>query len=421
MPSLSGSGANPLLIEIVRKTLEDANEKKDNTFSRFEKIEAMDSNQLGVRWPIVVEDNASEVWRSSDGGDFAQSGAEVYKNLTVTHTRVYKSAEFTADIRQMDAQPEKVTPIIAGAIARANQRLKKSCNQFVVGGDGSGEVARYLSGTGTTTITFTSTSGNYFGSSKVMKNGRYQWYDSTLTTARNSGYVFTASSVDRANKQAVFDAAPTLSASDVLVPEGSVSAVLNGFGNMINNSGNIHGQSRSSYPSLNAVAINAGSAPLSASLMGQIENTMAFKTGMEKIGEGYRYIWSPVQRQAYLNLGYELKQFTNDRAGNLDAGFDGTTFGNIPATTDVDCPDDTVICESDAQFKRVELIPITAQKFPGGDIFWPKTASGSGGNYADSWIVNLAGKMQVGCPNPKDTGARLYSLALPGGVTRHLA
>jgi hypothetical protein len=419
MPSLSGSGANSLLIEIVRKTLEDANEKKDNTFSRFEKIESMDSNQLGVRWPIVVEDNASEVWRSSDGGDFAQSGAEVYKNLTVTHTRVYKAAEFTADIRQMDAQPEKVTPIIAGAVARANQRLKKSCNQFVFG-DGSGEVARYSSGTGTTTITFTSTSGNFFGSSKIMKNGRYQFYDSTLATARNSGYVFTVQSVDRNAKQAVFDVAPTLSASDVLVPEGSVSAVLNGFANMINNTGNIHGQSRTTYPSLNAVAINAGSAPLSASLMGQIENTMAFKTGMERIGEGYRYIWSPVQRQAYLNLGYDLKQFVNDKAGNLDAGFDGTTFGNISATTDVDCPDDTVVCESDAQFKRVELIPIGVQTFPGGDIFWPKTAS-SGQNYADSFIVNIAGKMQVGCPNPRLTGARLHTLALPGGTSRHIA
>jgi hypothetical protein len=170
--------------------------RRKTTFSRFEKIESMDSNQLGVRWPIVVEDNASEVWRSSDGGDFAQSQAlRSIRTLTVTHTRVYKAAEFTADIRQMDAQPEKVTPIIAGAVARANQRLKKSCNQFVFG-DGSGEVARYSSGTGTTTITFTSTSGNFFGSSKIMKNGRYQWYDSTLATARNSGYVFTVQSVD---------------------------------------------------------------------------------------------------------------------------------------------------------------------------------------------------------------------------------
>ena len=420
MPSLSGSGVNPLLIEIINKTLNDANEKKDNTFSRIEKDSAMlNSNQLGVRFPIVVEDNASEVWRSSDGGDFAQSGAEVYKNLTFTHTRVYKAAEFTADIKQMDAQPEKVTPIIAGAVARANQRLKKSCNQFLFT-DGSGEVARYSSGTGTTSIVMTSTSGNYFGASKVMKNGRYQWYDSTLATARNGGYVFTVASVDRAAKTAVFDVAPTLSANDVLVPEGSVSAVLNGFINLIGNSGNVGGLSRSTYPGLNAVVIAAGGAPLSASLMGSIENTMAFKTGMEKIGDGYRYIWSPVQRQAYLNLGYELKQFVNDKAGNLDAGFDGTTFGNIKATTEVDCPDDHVILESDAQFKRCELIPISTQRFPGGDIFWPKTAS-SGQNYADSWIVNLAGKLQIAAPNPKDTGARLSGLALPGSVTRHVA
>lgn len=420
MPSLSGSGANSLLIEIVRKTLEDGIEKKDNSFSRVEKsTPKMNSNQLGVRFPIVVEDNASEVWRSSDGGDFAQSGAEVYKNLTVTHTRVYKAAEFTADIKQMDAQPEKVTPIIAGAVARAGQRLKKSCNQFFFG-DGSGEVARYLSGTGTTSIVMTSTSGNFFGSTKVLKNGRYNWYDSTLATARNGGYVFTVASVARSTKTVVFDAAPTLSADDVLVPEGSVSAVINGLSLIIGNSGNIHGQSRSTYPSLNCAVIAAGNAPLSAALMGSIENTMAFKTGMEKIGDGYMYTWSPVQRQAYLNLGYELKQFVNEKAGNLDAGFDGTTFGNISCTTDVDCPDDSIFLWNPSQLQRVELEPIGAQRFPGGDIFWPKTAS-SGQNYADSWIVNLAGKFQIGAPNPRLTGARMSGLALPGSVSRHIA
>jgi hypothetical protein len=253
-----------------------------------------------------------------------------------------------------------------------------------------------------------------------MKNGRYQWYDSTLATARNGGYVFTISSVDRANKQAVFDVAPTLSANDVLVVEGSVSAVLNGFGNMIGNSGSIHGQSRATYPGLNCAVIAGGGAPLSASLMGQVENTMAFKTGMEKIGDGYVYIWSPVQRQAYLNLGYDLKQFVNEKAGNLDAGFDGTTFGNINCMTDVDCPDDSVFCVNLSQFKRFVLTDVQPQKFPGGDIFWPKTAS-SGQNYADSWIVNLAGKMQLGVPNPKNAGAKTTGLAVNSGASRHIA
>lgn len=418
MPSLSGSGANPLLIEIVRKTLEVANEVKDNTFSMIESdTENLGSNQLGVRLPIVVEDNASEVWRASDGGDFAQSGTEVYKNLTVTHTRVYKAAEFTADIRQMDKDP-RVAPIVTGAVSRANAWLKKSCNRqlFV---DGSGEVARYSSGTGTTSIVMTSTSGNYFGATKVLKNGRYQWYDSTLATPRNGGNVFTASSVARDTKTVVFDTAPTLSANDVLVVEGSVSSVLNGFMNMIGNSGSIHGQSRSTYPSLNATVINASGAPLSASLMGSIENTMAFKTGMEKIGEGYSYIWSPVQRQKYLELGYELKQFIGDNAGNFDAGFDGTTFGNIKARVDVDCSDDSVILPGMSHFKKFQLLPIQALQFAGGDIFWPKLGS-SGQNYADSWIVNLAGKLQVGVPNPSQCGARIYGLSVSGAVSRHI-
>src|SRR6266536_3103377 len=164
MPSLAGSGANSILIEIVRKVLEDGLEKKDNTYSRIEKdTENLGSNALTVRMPFVAEDNASEVWRAADGGDFAQSGAEKYISLNVVHTRVYKAAEFTADIREMDERPEVVTPIVTGAVARGTQRLKKSLNQYLFG-DGSGEVARYLSGTGTTTITFTSTSGNFFGS-----------------------------------------------------------------------------------------------------------------------------------------------------------------------------------------------------------------------------------------------------------------
>lgn len=420
MPALSGTGANPLLIEIVRKTLEDANEKKDNTYSRIERdTENLGSNKLGVRMPVVVEDNGSGVWRSTDGGDFSQSGAEVYVSLTATHTRGYWAAEFTADIRQMDVNGPTVGPIVAGAIARLNQRVKKEFNQLIFG-DGSGEVARYLSGTGTTSIVMTSTTGNFFGATKVLKNKRYQWYDSTLATARNGGLVFIPSSVTRSTKTVVFDSAPTLSANDVLVAEGSVSSVINGFGNLIDNTGSVHGQSRTTYPALNSAVIAAGGAPLTASIMGQIENTMAFKTGMEKIGDGYSYCWSPVQRQAYLDLGYELKQFTNEKAGNLDAGFDGTTFGNIKCMTDVDCPDDTVFCLGLSQFKRFVLDEIGPVTFPGGDIYWPKTAS-SGQNYADAWIVNLCGKLQVGIPNPRLGGSKVTGLALPGGVSRHIA
>jgi hypothetical protein len=154
--------------------------------------------------------------------------------------------------------------------------------------------------------------------------------------------------------------------------------------------------------------------------MGSIENTMAFKTGMERIGDGYNYIWSPVQRQGYLNLGYDLKQFINEKAGNLDAGFDGTTFGNVQCMTDVDCPDDSIFCLSLAQFKRYVLEEVQPARFPGGDIYWPKTAS-SGQNYADSWIINLYGKLNIGVPNPRMAGAKATNLALVSGVSRHIA
>jgi hypothetical protein len=355
MAALNTTGSASLLIEIVRKVVEDGIEKKDVTFSRIEKdTEAQNTNSLGVRLPVMVEDNASEEWRSTEGADFAPTDAEVYKNLSITYTRVYKSAEFTADVAQLDKQPEKIAPIIAGSVAKATAKLKKSLNRMVFGA-GDGEIARYSSGTGTTSIVFTSTSGNYFGSTKLDKRARIQFYDSTLATARNGGQVFTVASKTNATSTAVLDAAPTLSANDVAVFANSVSASINGFGNIIASSGNIHGLSRTTYPALNCATVAAGGAALSASLLDQLGNTMAFKTGMEK-QEGCVMIWSPTQRQAYLNLGYELKQFTGEK---LDLGFDGISHSNINIVTDVDCPDDSRV---HGQLLAVQALPASPRR-----------------------------------------------------------
>jgi hypothetical protein len=73
MSALNTSGIASLLIEKVQKIVEDGIEKKDVTFSRVEKSAVQSTNSLGVRMPVMVEDNASEEWRSSEGADFAPS------------------------------------------------------------------------------------------------------------------------------------------------------------------------------------------------------------------------------------------------------------------------------------------------------------------------------------------------------------
>jgi hypothetical protein len=413
MSALNTTGIGSLLIEKVQKIVEDGIEKKDVTFSRVEKSPAQSTNSLGVRMPVLVEDNSSEEWRSSEGADFAPSDAEVYKNLTITYTRVYKTAEFTADVAQLDKDPDKIVGIIANSVAKATMKLKKSLNRMFFG-DGSGAIGAYSSGTGTTSIVFATP----FGVRKLDKRARIQFYDSTLTTARNSGQIFTVSSLDRANRTAVLDAAPTLSAGDVAVFANSVSASINGLDNIIGNSGSIHGLSRTTYPALNNSVLSASSAALSASLLDQLGNQMAYKTGQEK-QEGMVLIWSPAQRQAYLNLGYELKQFVGGNQ-SLDLGFDGITHSGVKTVMDVDCPDDKVFMVNFDQLKRFQLLPVGPQRNEAGTILFQRNAS-SGQGHADGYNVYLVGKMQIGAPNPKMVGSKLTSLSTTGLPSGNIA
>jgi hypothetical protein len=413
MSALNTTGIGSLLIEKVQKIVEDGIEKKDVTFSRVEKSPAQSTNSLGVRMPVLVEDNSSEEWRSSEGADFAPSDAEVYKNLTITYTRVYKTAEFTADVAQLDKDPDKIVGIIANSVAKATMKLKKSLNRMFFG-DGSGAIGAYSSGTGTTSIVFATP----FGVRKLDKRARIQFYDSTLTTARNSGQIFTVSSLDRANRTAVLDAAPTLSAGDVAVFANSVSASINGLDNIIGNSGSIHGLSRTTYPALNNSVLSASSAALSASLLDQLGNQMAYKTGQEK-QEGMVLIWSPAQRQAYLNLGYELKQFVGGNQ-SLDLGFDGITHSGVKTVMDVDCPDDKVFMVNFDQLKRFQLLPVGPQRNEAGTILFQRNAS-SGQGHADGYNVYLVGKMQIGSANPKMVGSKLTSLSTTGLPSGNIA
>jgi hypothetical protein len=303
--------------------------------------------------------------------------------------------------------------IIANSVAKATMKLKKSLNRMFFG-DGSGAIGAYSSGTGTTSIVFATP----FGVRKLDKRARIQFYDSTLTTARNSGQIFTVSSLDRANRTAVLDAAPTLSAGDVAVFANSVSASINGLDNIIGNSGSIHGLSRTTYPALNNSVLSASSAALSASLLDQLGNQMAYKTGQEK-QEGMVLIWSPAQRQAYLNLGYELKQFVGGNQ-SLDLGFDGITHSGVKTVMDVDCPDDKVFMVNFDQLKRFQLLPVGPQRNEAGTILFQRNAS-SGQGHADGYNVYLVGKMQIGSANPKMVGSKLTSLSTTGLPSGNIA
>jgi hypothetical protein len=85
----------------------------------------------------------------------------------------------------------------------------------------------------------------------------------------------------------------------------------------------------------------------------------------------------------------------------------------------VDADDTKVYMVNFDQIKRFQLLPVGPQE-KNGSILHQRNAS-SGQGHADAFNVYLAGKMQIGAPNPRNVGAKLTTLATSGLPSGNLA
>jgi hypothetical protein len=403
------STIGPQLKEKVAAKIEEAVEKVTETWNLVGKGTPESTNALGARIPVTVEDNASELWTSTEGDDFPEGDSDVPVSMNVKYTRVYKTGTITGDVRNHDSDPDKIGGIISKQVANATKSLKKSINRMLFG-NSSGELARISAiNTGTRTITC-DTTDNYFGVRKLPKRFKFE-VRSTAGALRNGGGVEygIVESVDRANKQFVYKANPgvasTAGVNDILVGRKGWGNAIRGLDYHLNNSGQYQNVPRgASNPALNALVIDAQQEYLSASLIDLLINSMTFKQGTEARDE-LVITWGPTQKQQYWNLGYTLKTITGDK---INLSFDEGSHAGIKFGTDVDCNPDGMYIWRPSRLKRYQLLPVGMIDI-GHGLLSPKNAA-DGQGHADAYNFYIGGKFEMGCSAPHLLGARIENL-----------
>jgi hypothetical protein len=427
MSQTTATNQSPLFLERVREIAEKGLEGKTGIWGRIDKKDPQDINVRDYFLPFLPDENESEEWHGSESFDYAPAGEDNPIRMQVSYTRVSATCSFSKDVKQMDRQGSAIIKIVGDKIARKTARLKKRLNQYACS-DGSGEMGR-VSTIASNVITF-ATTGNLYGSTKFGKGQRIQFWNPALSSQRVGGGVSistVSSAPDTANKTVTFDQVPsdisTATTGDVATVKGAANNVLRGVQYHANNSGTYQTQSRSTYPSLNAVVLSASSAALSVSLLSRVYHTMIFRlndsaeSGLMN-NDGYIWVFPPEQVAQYEALGIEL-QVMNMPQEKLDLGFTGYAFKGNPIFQEVDYTPTEVGLFNFSKLDRVQLKALAPEVFPGGDIFWPMNAS-SGTGHKDGDNVYLTGKMQTFSANPKEFGSRLTTLDA-GSVNRHAA
>lgn len=426
------AAVNAAIVEILIPVLDDANEKRADTFSSIDEGTPEEINARGSFLSILSLDHAIERTTTNEGGAFPTASAPVYVKATLPHITVERTVGMTGAVKRNNKANQINVNVVKKNFTNAMDKIFKSMNRFMFG-DGSGELARIGAGsvagggtavdTTTKIITCNGTT-NLFGS-RFIDIGQQLEARSTSGTLRNGGGLtkMTVTAVDRENKKFTVDQLPTdLAANDVLYNFDSYGTAPYGFDYHVAKTGTWLGLTRgSSNIGLNAIRRSLGGEKLTGGSLDQLTGDMKYKLGGEPSKDGLEIIWAPTQCNSYKDEGYELKQFVmtvgqTGRGANIDMGFSGVTHSGIKTREDVDCQINRVIVNPKGLMEKFQLQKIQIIQDDGGPLRLQTGADG----YVDAYVGFIQGVFNVAPKNPWKF-AMMTDLAHEGYSNGHIA
>jgi len=420
------AAVNAAIKEILIPVLEDANEKRADTFSTIDEGTPEEINARGTFLSIMTLDHAIERTTTNEGGAFPTASAPSYVKATLPHITVERTVGMTGAVKRNNKANQINVNVVKKNFTNAMDKIYKSMNRFMFG-DGSGELARVgagsvgAGGTGvdtTTKIITCNGTTNLFGSRFVADIGQTLEARSTAGVLRNGGGLtkMTVTAVDRENKKFTVDQLPTdIAANDVIYNFDSYGTAPYGFDYHFAKTGTWLNLTRgSSNIGLNSVRRSLGGEKLTGGALDQLLGDMKFKLGGEPSKDGIEIIWAPTQCNSYKDEGYELKQFVmtvgqTGRGANIDMSFSGVTHSGIKTREDVDCQINRVIVNHKGLLKKFQLQKIQIIQDDGGPL---RLQTGSDG-YVDAYVGFIQGVFNV-APETPWMGAMMTDLAYDG-------
>lgn len=398
------------VIKIVGGKLTKQYEEKAFLHNRISKGKGTKIGDRGYEIPFQLQPNANHGF-FTDGGDLPAGGSVVTKRAQVFFKNLAHSMRLTG---------AAVDTVNSGDVAYIKDILQFTMSETV---DTAMKFANiYAWGTGTGALATISTGAN--SATQTVSNNdanRFLRAGMSVQSITPATGLITASGVilnpkASATTFTTVAAMTTTVTSDIVVAAGSYNLAPTGIRAMIDdttNAGTIfQGLSRSTYPSLKAVRVDASSAGLDVSFLRRLLSAGIHITQGE-LNRDKLELWShPAQTSAYAALGWNLRRFT-EKSSSMDLGFKTFDYEGVNWVEDVDAPKNTV----DA------INWDTIKKFTAKDFGWDEKtgavlrqvpSSTSGIAYTDQFEAYYTARYNYGCTNPNANGF-IDSLAVPTG------
>jgi hypothetical protein len=451
-------GLNSTELSIV---LEEINEKQvADTVNRAAVLKRLlptggEINGRGVNVFAKVTKNPAMKW-FGEGGIYPVGGNAGRVKMTANFARLAISSQMTRDVLE-GADKKAIVNVISeevtGDAITATQELSQQLY-----GDASGVKAIVASVSGTN-VTFrvgvgdltpdVANYGNTYGTSLLLKNGRYNFISGDGATDRNAGTaggvvavgtvltaaatsdVCTVSSITSGSVaafNAVPDSAFALIDGDMIVFEGSYGISVNGLNYHIDSgTGTYQNVSRNTYDTLRSYVLNAANSALTVAMLYKLIFQAKFLRNQSILDEDYIILSAPTQVHQYALManistaGYNGSAAgtalnTMPNGGKLDYGFRTFEFAGMRWIEDPQCPPHQIFVILPSMYKLHEFKPLSAVPLGGDSGFAPVPAftSAGVGAYSDNAVYTMTWKGQLVTNDPAKAGMKITNLATTG-------
>lgn len=414
-------------------------------------------NGRGVNVFAKVTKNPAMKW-FGEGGTYPVGGNAGRVKMTANYARLAISSQLTRDVLEgadKKAIINVITDEVMGDTITATQELSQQLY-----GDGSG-VKAIVASVASETVTFrtgvgdltpdVANYGNTYGTSLLLKNGRYNFISGDGASDRDAGTggtqtvavgtvlpivatgnIATLQSIT-SGSVAVFDdvpdAANVLLDGDMIVYEGSYGISVNGLNYHIDSgTGTYQNVSRNTYSTLRCYVLNASNSALAVTMLYKLVFQAKYLRAKNDVfDENYVMLSAPAQVHAYALLadisvagynGSSAKTNLNimPDAKKLDYGFTSFEFMGMKWIEDPHAPLHQIFIIKPKKFKIHEFKPLGAVPLGGDSGFAPVPAftSAGVGAYTDNAVYTMTWKGQLVTNDPAKAGLKLTNLATSG-------
>lgn len=392
--------AEVIMLEIVDPDIAKVFEEEAILWNLLDNGEAQFTNNRGVRLVTHVRQNPGMTWYS-EGGALPVGNTSRKVDMRVFYTRFAISGTLTGDAIDTTSRESLAQGLSTRIAEDTATAIKEFSQQLYQNGTGIKATATAV----TTGAGGTLTAANTYGVRQVLVGGIYNFY-STAGVIRTTGITnATCTDVNIGTGVATFDSVPTDAANtDVLVLAGSYNKAIHGLPYHVNDdTGFYQGQSRSTYPKLKAVVLDASSAALSVSLLDKLIYRSMYRTGTKVSMDDVMIVSSPTQEHAYKALGYNLKRFVGP-GGKLDLGYKTIEHNGMPWLLDVDCNDSDIYMLRTKTWGKYQVRPLGLLREDGKILHMipnvTSTSSNTNTSMADRYTYYITAKCDLGCKQP---------------------